>query len=160
MLTEQERVEADGILAPLLADGAVQSMRQYRQHGRVSTYEHCLAVAYKSLEIVRRRRLTVDERALLYGAFLHDFYLYDWHERDASHAWHGFHHAQRACKNAVAHFGIGEREQGIIASHMWPLNVTRVPRSVEAWVVTLADKWVSLSETLHRRGTMGNSEDQ
>lgn len=153
MLTERERAEVDSILAPLLADDAVQSMRGYRQHGRVSTYEHCLAVAYKSFEIVRRRHLSVDERALLYGAFLHDFYLYDWHERDASHAWHGFHHARRACENAVAHFAIGEREQGIIRSHMWPLNVTRVPRSLEAWVVTLADKWVSLGETLHRRGT-------
>lgn len=151
MLTAAERAEADAILAPLLADETVQSMRNYIQHGVVTTYDHCLAVAYKSFEIARRRGFHVDERALLWGAFLHDFYLYDWHEKDKAHAWHGYHHARRACENAIVHFGIGEKEQAIIRSHMWPLNLTRVPRSLEAWIVTLADKRASLSETIHRR---------
>ena len=39
----------------------------------------------------------------------------------------------------------------MIRSHMWPLNPERVPRSKEAWIVCVADKLVSLHETLFRR---------
>ena len=61
---------------------------------------------------------------------------------------HGFSHSNTAMENAKAHFGIGVHTQNVIESHMWPLNITKIPRCREAWVVCLADKYVSTKETL------------
>ena len=58
-----------------------REMRHYIQHGRISTLEHCISVAKASLWLSRHLHMRVDEKALLTGALLHDFYLYDWHKK-------------------------------------------------------------------------------
>lgn len=144
--------EVELILSDIKSRPAVRRMRRFIQHGRVSTYEHCESVARLSRDIDRLFRLGCDLRVLLHGAMLHDFFLYDWHRDDGgSHRLHGFTHAKRASRNAKKLLGADERVCRVIESHMWPLNITRVPRSREAWVVCLADKLVSLYETLFRR---------
>lgn len=144
--------EADRILAPLRAHGKVREMKNYVQHGNVSTYEHCENVTELSRRIDRKLSLHSDLNVLLVGAMLHDFYLYDWHSRDCGeHRLHGFRHAKRARENAQKYFDIDERTGRVIARHMWPLNPFRLPRSREEWIVCVADKCVSLRETLFGR---------
>lgn len=150
-LTNTERARVEEILRELKARTILDRMRAYKQHGRISTYDHCERVAKLSYWLNRRLHLHADEVVLLRGAMLHDFFLYDWHENDASHRWHGFSHAEAARTNAVEHFDVGPAEQHVIGSHMWPLNLTKLPRSREAWIVCLADKCCSLEETLFRR---------
>ena len=68
-------------------------MAGYVQHGQTTTLEHVAAVAYLSLALVRTLGIRCDERALVRGALLHDYYLYDWHDHNAApDAWHGFTH--------------------------------------------------------------------
>ena len=55
------------------------------QHGSVSVYEHSLMVAALCIEIAARCKIGADMRALVRGALLHDYFLYDWHEADKSH---------------------------------------------------------------------------
>ena len=141
-------MDADRILDNLSQNAEVQRMRRCRQHGDVSTYDHCRDVAELSLRINRGLRLHSDEAALARGAMLHDFYLYDWHTPDPSHRLHGFRHPEWAARNAVRCFAVGEKEQQIIRCHMWPLTLTKVPRCREAWIVCLADKFCALRETL------------
>lgn len=94
-----------------------------------------------------------DRDTLLKGAMLHDFYLYDWHEEDGgTHKLHGFRHAKAARENARQYLHTNEKINDVIDSHMWPLNLKKVPKSREAWVVCIADKLVSLHETIFRRG--------
>ncbi len=144
--------EMQSVLHDILSNSAVRKMKKYMQHGRVSTYEHCKNVAKLSYDINRIFSLKANLRVLLTGAMLHDFYLYDWHDYDGgSHQLHGFRHAKTALDNAIKHFGIDEKTGSVIYSHMWPLNLRRIPKSKEAWIVCIADKCVSLHETLFRR---------
>lgn len=140
------------ILSDIQSDERVQKMKGYTQHGRVSTYEHCENVARLSYKINKMLALNADLKTMLVGAMLHDFYLYDWHDKDdGSHRLHGFTHADKACGNAKKYFSVDEDTAHVISSHMWPLNISHVPSSKEAWVVCIADKCVSLHETLFRR---------
>ena len=144
--------EQDRILSRIKTDENVQKMKKYVQHGCVSTFEHCENVARLSYKIDKRLSLHSDMEVLLTGAMLHDFFLYDWHEAgDGSHHLHGFRHAESACENAKRVFDINDKTAHVIYCHMWPLNPGRIPMSREAWIVCIADKFVSLHESLFRR---------
>ena len=133
----------------ILASPGLRSQRGHLQHGRVSVLEHEVAVALMCLKLSRGLRLRVDERALVRGALLHDYFLYDWHEKDASHKWHGFTHPARALCNADRDFALGDIERDMIACHMFPL-VPRLPRRRESLLLCVADKLCALRETLRR----------
>ena len=128
----------------------MEKQKEYIQHGNISVYEHSLRVAYLSIKIVSKFHLRVNMRSLIRGALLHDYFLYDWHDKEHINPFrlHGFFHPGIALKNARAEYELTEREQEIIRKHMWPLTVVP-PMCREAWIVTAADKWVSLMETLH-----------
>ena len=66
-------------LSLYLGDERLMKMKEYVQHGDVSTYDHAVLVAFYSCMLACRLRLKYDERALIRGALLHDYYLYDWH---------------------------------------------------------------------------------
>jgi len=147
-LTAEEREQLEETLAPYEGDGDVRRMASYVQHGSVDTLSHCHSVAEVSWWLARRLHVEVDRTSLLTGALLHDFYLYDWHGA----GWrHSYRHAERARRNAAAHFGVDERTQHVIRCHMWPIGLTHVPHTREALIVCLADKYVSLHETLLQR---------
>ena len=149
-LTEQDKKQIRQILKTYLSREEVQSMHEFVQHGKTSTYAHCINVVKLSYWLNKKFRLKADEGSLLVGALLHDFYLYDWHEKSDWHKWHGFSHPFRAAGNAHRIFRIGKRERQIIESHMWPLTLRHVPRSREAAIVCIADKCCSLYETVRR----------
>ena len=143
----------DSILRDVNSRECVQQMKQYIQHGNVSTFAHCKNVVRMSYAIDQKFRLKSNLDTLLKGAMLHDMFLYDWHaDDDGEHKMHGFHHAEKACENAKEFLDTNDEINGVILCHMWPLNLTKVPRSREAWIVCIADKLVSLKETLFERG--------
>jgi len=128
----------------------VRQMDQYIHHGQTTTFAHCENVAWTSYLINEKLGLNVDEKELLEAAMLHDLFLYDWHDGDPSRKTHGFDHAAIACENAAKYFKLSKKQQDAIRSHMWPLNITNVPKSKEALIICLADKYCALIETLNR----------
>ena len=101
-------------------------------------------VARMSFRFARLFHIRTDERSLVRGAFLHDYYLYDWHH--SPHSLHGFRHPKIAMYNALRDFSINPLEAGIIRTHMWPLTFRAVPHTREALIVCLADKICALEE--------------
>lgn len=55
--------------------------RHFTQHRGTSVYEHSIGVAYTSYFIASHLPFRFDEQALIRGALLHDYFLYDWHEK-------------------------------------------------------------------------------
>ena len=151
-LTNLERIHLNGLLEEYKRNPKVQEKKRYIQHGSISTYEHCVSVTRVSYWLNKRLHLGADEKTLVTGAFLHDFYLYDWHDTgDGSHRLHGYRHADRACDNAVKVFSVNKEIQKIIKCHMWPLNISRLPLTRAALIVCLADKYCSTIETFFMR---------
>lgn len=125
--------------------------RGHIQHGSVTVYEHSLNVASCSLLIARKLGISCNQRELVRGALLHDYFLYDWHEKikSADHrTLHGFFHPGVALKNAGMEYTLTPREADIIKKHMWPMTVVP-PLCREAWIVSMADKYCSFMETVH-----------
>ncbi len=139
----------EALVDELRGAARVPLMRECVQHGRVSTWEHCVRVAECAVSLGETLHLRVHERELVRAALLHDYFLYDWHEPD--HTKHATMHPVFALENAREDFDLTPLEENAIAAHMWPLPPGRVPRSREAWLICAADKWCSLGETLFMR---------
>ena len=104
-------------------------------------------------EKLQKMGIRSEERDIIRGALLHDYFLYDWHHHTHKKGWknlHGFTHPETALNNARKEYHLSPREQDIIKKHMWPLTVVP-PRCREAWIVTAADKYCSLLETVGPR---------
>lgn len=163
-LSELERERLAAILEKYDQHPEVQRMREFIQHGDVTTYQHCKNVVLVSFWLNRRFHLGADETSLAVGAFLHDFYLYDWHKRKSFQGlrrlfeMHGFSHPGSACVNARNYFQITQKEQNIIQSHMWPLTFRHMPTCREAVIVCLADKYCAVVESMFQRARVGDAD--
>jgi uncharacterized protein len=97
---------------------------------------------------------------MIRGALLHDYFQYDWHDAktDIRRRFHGFYHPGIALQNADREYILTPRERDIIKKHMWPLTLVP-PICREAWMVSAADKWCSLMETLGvHKGNVGKRD--
>ncbi len=137
----------ENVIKQLCKDSRFPQTIQYKQHGSISIYEHSIAVAYMSCWIACKLRFNVDYAALVRGALLHDYFLYDWHDRSREHRLHAFSHPQKALQNACEDFELTPKEENIILRHMFPVTLIP-PCCTESWIVCVADKFCALKETL------------
>ena len=112
--------------ADVLASENHKGTEKYIQHGDVSVREHTISVACMCVSIAQKLHLNLDYYALVRGALLHDYFLYDWH------------------------FSINPVEADMIKKHMFPFNLTAVPRYRETVILTVADKVCSFKETFSK----------
>ena len=143
-LTEIEEAASD-----VLFSSSYQKLKIYMQHGDVSVYEHSIMVACRCLYYADKSKDKIDRKLLIKSALLHDYFCYDWHtDKDKSggkkHAWR---HPAIAADNAIKDYGLTDKEENAIRSHMWPLGKKSLPRSKEAWILLIADKDSAFKET-------------
>lgn len=147
------------ITCDILADPIFQETRGFVHHGgENSVYDHSVATAYTAYSLAHSFGLSpADIHSVTRAALLHDFFGYDWHGDwfkgylGQFSGWqrlchmHAFVHGDIAAERAHRHFGLTARQRNAIESHMFPL-APALPRSREAWIVTLADKIVATRE--------------
>lgn len=141
----------DEIALPILSDPLYRRLKDYYAHGTVTVYEHSLSVAIYAYEYAKGKNYDIDYKALIRGALLHDFYLYDWHRSGEGHKFHGFRHPFFAYRNAKKHFSITSKEGNIIRAHMFPLVFWVFPRYKESRLVIKSDRHCAYIETFHKR---------
>lgn len=131
------------IINDLIQNETVQEMKNYRQHFETNCFEHCLLASYYCYKICKILKL--DYKSAARGAMLHDFFLYDWREKDSHHRFHAFNHGKVAYKNASKIFELNKIEKDMIIKHMWPVTLP-FPRYFETLILTLVDKHCALEE--------------
>ncbi|PKN48099.1 MAG: hypothetical protein CVU59_00335 [Deltaproteobacteria bacterium HGW-Deltaproteobacteria-17] len=146
------RAEHASLVNDILTHPVFLRTREFPHHKHVTIFAHACAVSYLSYSICKK--LGLDFRSAARGGLLHDFFLYDWRNHDVPdlprEKFHGFAHPKIALENAAAHFELNDVERDCILRHMWPLT-PRPPRTREAFIVSMVDKWVASREFLRRR---------
>ena len=97
---------------------------------------------------------------MLIGAILHDYYLYDWRQDRSRLKGHANNHPGIAIENAIRDFDISEEVKAVIKSHMWPINIRTFPNTKEARIVSLADKAVTIGESLSTKKYKQNKREK
>lgn len=150
-LSAKEKVFFWEEVRQVCSSSRMNKSRTFYQHGKINIYVHSLRVAYICYYWVKKYHLHVDEKALIRGALLHDYFLYDWHDKEHEHKRpHGFFHPSAALCNAKQDFILTRKEENIIQRHMFPLTLIP-PGCKEAWLVCMADKVCSTRETVRER---------
>lgn len=150
-MAEKEFNEYYDIIKEIIEHPEFQKRKTYAHHGKITVYDHCLSVSKLSYKIAKK--LKKDYKAAAIGGLLHDFYYEPWQGKKIKQPFlkkHGFTHAREARNNSYRYFEIymNEKIENIILRHMFPLNITP-PKYSESWIVTLADKCVSLEVMLN-----------
>lgn len=130
-------------------DERFQKSKDFVQHGDFSVYDHSVYVCETCFKMSKVLHLKVDSESLAKGALLHDYFLYDWHDKNHP-KFHGFKHAGLAAENAKRDFGLNSKEEKMIRAHMFPLGL-KVPSSKEAILLCIADKYCATVEAVSGR---------
>jgi len=112
-------------------------------HHGLSRFDHSCRVSYYSYKTSKILRLNYKEVAR--AGLLHDFFLSE-NNTKKERVKSVFSHSKKSLKNSEDLFELSEREKDIIASHMFPINPSRVPKYMESWIVCTIDKLVATYE--------------
>ena len=133
------------IIADIINNDVVLSMKNFRQHYNIDCFSHCYNVAYYSYKVAKKLKL--DYKSMARAGMLHDLFLYDWHtkKRKKGEKFHAFSHGKIALDNASQLFDLNDTEKDIILNHMWPVTL-RIPRTKEGIIITITDKYATIRE--------------
>jgi len=135
-------IEYTSLVDDILSSNDFNKLDNIEHHG-ISRYDHSLKVSYYSYKVAKALRL--DTKDVARAGLLHDFFLSNPNRTTKDRFISTFNHPKKAANNANKVFGINEKEEDIIKSHMFPINLT-VPKYAESWVVNGVDKCVGAYE--------------
>ena len=138
-----DMIHFQAIIQDLLHNQKVIELEKYKQHLNTSRLDHSLNVAYTSFLLAKKKNVNVIETVR--AALLHDFFLYEWRTEQPIKGSHVDVHPQQALLNAQTVTEVTPLMEDIIVSHMWPVGKIK-PKSKEAWIVSWADKIVTIQE--------------
>lgn len=141
-----EKQEFYSIINDIVVNKNFQRLKTFKQHYETSCYEHCYNASYYSFKI--SKKLGLNYVSLTRAALLHDFFLYDWRIKDGRKGFHAFTHPKTSAENASILFDLSEFEKSIILTHMWPVTLS-FPKSKEAFILTLVDKYCATKESVN-----------
>lgn len=130
------------IAKPILEHKEFLKTKSIVHHGN-TRYNHSVRVAYIAYKL--SKMFGFDTESTIRAGALHDFFLVRDDKNIASSTKMLIEHPKMAKENAIKYFGVNDKEQNIIESHMFPISSV-APKYKEAWIVTLSDKLVAMFE--------------
>jgi uncharacterized protein len=141
-MESQETQEYENIVKNILNNEEFKKTKTIEHHG-VNRYDHSVRVSYYSYKIAKFLRLNYIETAR--GGLLHDFFISPENRTKKERILSVFVHPKQALETAKKNFELTKREENMIRSHMFPINIS-VPKYAESWIVSTVDKMVAVEE--------------
>ena len=141
---ERIQKEIDDYGSEILESDVMQEAYDQTHHLWATVGEHTARVTLMSMFItyaLRKMNINVSTRAVVIGALCHDLGMVgrkNKYESDAKAIMDHPTESVKVAKEIVEE--LPEKSEEIIESHMWPSPASPAPRSVEAVVVSVADK--------------------
>lgn len=136
------------LVSDILYHNKFEQIKDITHHG-LNRYDHCVRVSYYSYKLAKLLRLDYEKVAR--AGLLHDFFLEgNDHVGIKNKISNWINHPKKAVENSKNYFDISDKEEDIIASHMFPVAL-RAPRYLESWFVVLIDDAVSIYEAVNIR---------
>lgn len=126
----------------ILNDNVFKKIDNCIHHG-ISRFDHSCRVSYYSYKVSKALGLNYKEVAR--AGLLHDFFFSE-NFTNKEKLKSMFIHSKKSLNNSIKYFNLTEREKDIIISHMFPLNVNKIPKYMESWIVSIVDKCVAVYE--------------
>ena len=103
--------EFNEIMSDILNNPNVLALQNHHQHYTTSRYTHCLEVSFYTYLICKKFNL--DYISAARGAMLHDFYFYNWHNKnvEGQKKFHAFRHPRISLANAMELFKLNDLEK-------------------------------------------------
>jgi len=134
------------IVKDIIDNEEFNKTKEIGHHG-LNRFDHCLRVSYYSYKISKFLRLDYDKVAR--AGLLHDFFFVDNNNVDITKRLDVLiNHPKYAITNSKRYFELSDKEEDMIASHMFPVSF-KLPRYMESWVVDIVDNVVAVGEALY-----------
>ena len=142
MSSHKKDLQYMSIVNNILNNDEFLKIKKIEHHG-ISRYDHSLKVSYYSYKIAKALHLDYEQTAV--GGLLHDFFLSPEDRTQKERMKSVFTHPKQAVSMAKSHFELTKKEEDMIRSHMFPINLS-VPKYAESWIVSMVDKCVATNE--------------
>ena len=130
------------IAKDILENEEFKKMEQIEHHG-ITRLNHSIKVSLYSYKIAKFLHLDYVETAR--GGLLHDFFFSSVERNYKDKFISTFTHPAKALETANSNFSLSRKEQDMIRSHMFPINIS-IPKYAESWIVSAVDKVIAVSE--------------
>ena len=142
MSSHKKDLQYMSIVNNILDNDEFLKIKQIEHHG-ISRYDHSIKVSYYSYKIAKALHLDYEQTAV--GGLLHDFFLSPEDRTQKDRMKSVFTHPKHAVEMAKSQFELTKKEEDMIRSHMFPINLS-VPKYGESWIVSMVDKCVATNE--------------
>ena len=142
MSSHKKDLQYMSIVNNILDNDEFLKIKSIEHHG-ISRYDHSLKVSYYSYKIAKILHLDYEQTAR--GGLLHDFFLSPEDRTQKDRLKSVFTHPKQAVLMAKSKFELTKKEEDMIRSHMFPINLS-VPKYAESWIVSMVDKCVATNE--------------
>ncbi len=127
-------------------------------HKRSSVAKHTINVTSASLHmcyVLEKLRISVSVKDVVIGSLCHDLGILNRDTKYANNRSCYIQHpndSMRVAQHLVP--DINDKSLRIIRNHMWPITITKVPRSKEEIIVSLADKYAAMKDIFISKTSM------